>query len=79
MAAEHIFAYGFLSPPLTMYVEQRGTRFNIMLSRADSLGLKATTRPVLWTTYPGRGNARTARRWFKAHARQHNLNLTFDR
>ncbi|HWX26606.1 MAG TPA: hypothetical protein VNZ53_04100 [Steroidobacteraceae bacterium] len=78
MSDRHFFAYGHL-PPITTYIEQRGARFNLLLGPADPFGLTRTRRPILWATYPGRGNARTARRWFKQHAARHKLEFVFDR
>jgi|HubBroStandDraft_6_1064221.scaffolds.fasta_scaffold4403130_1 hypothetical protein len=72
------FAYGFLR--FMVYVHQDGRKFYVTLGRTDvALGLTATTRPILWARYPGRGSARQARRWFKDHAARHGLNFVFDR
>jgi hypothetical protein len=76
---KQIFGYGHVPRSLTIFVEQDGKRFNLVLGRVDALGLRTTKRPILWATYPGRGNARAARRWFKRYAREHGLGLTFDR
>jgi len=77
MSENHIFAYGFLR--LMVYVHQEGLRFYLTLSSVNEFGLTPTKRPVLWTKYPGRGNARQARKWFKDHAARHGLEFTFDR
>lgn len=51
------FAYGFL--PFMVYVHQDGRKFYVTLGRTHvALGLTATTRPILWARYPGRGSGR---------------------
>jgi hypothetical protein len=57
MSDKYIFGYGFLPRSFTVFVEQRGARFNLLLGRADMLGLQATKRPILPTKRPRSGAA----------------------
>jgi hypothetical protein len=46
MSDKHFFAYGRAPRALTVFIEQRGKRFNFVFGRAVPLGLTATRRPI---------------------------------